>query len=79
MDNDRVFDDFYKWVAIEVECDYIIDSNKVTFINERGDKICKFYGKKKMVVHRLDETVRVYNNWTIMSFQRIVDIIKYRR
>jgi hypothetical protein len=78
MDNDRVFEDFYKWVAIEVECDYIIENNKVTFINENGDKICKFYGKNKMVVHRPNGKVRVYKNWTIMSFYKIVDVIAYR-
>ncbi len=76
MNNDRVFDDFYKWVAIEVECDYFIDSNKVTFINENGDKICKFYGKNKLVVHCLDGKVKVYKNWTIMNFNGIVSVIK---
>ena len=78
MDNDRVFDDFYKWVAIDVECDYIIENNKVTFINERGDKICKFYGKNKMIVHYPNSRVRVFKNWTIMSFQKIVAVIKNR-
>jgi len=76
MDNDRVFYDFYKWVAIEVECDFIVENNKVTFINENGDKICKFYGKIKMVVHYSDGEVMVYKNWTIMNFYQIVSAIK---
>ena len=80
MNNERVFDDFYKWVAIEVGCDYVIDSNKVTFTNENGDKICKFYGKNKMVMHYPNDKVKVYKNWTIMSFQQIVkNIMWYRK
>ena len=77
MDNDRVFDEFYEWVADKVNCEYIFDGNKVTFY-AAGEKICKFYGKRKMVVHRPNGTVRIYGDWTIMSFYKIVDVIKYR-
>ena len=78
MDNNRVFADFYKLVAIEVECDYIIENNKVTFTNENGDKKCKFYGKNKLVVYYLNGKVKVYKNWTIMNFYQIVSAIKMK-
>ena len=77
MDNERIFTDFYMWVAEKIGGNYVIEGNKVT-IKIGGEKICKFYGKKKFIVHLLDGKVKVYKNWTILSFQRIMGILKNR-
>ena len=81
MDNDRVFEDFYRWVAEMPQFKFDIgwDGNKVTLFD--GDKkICKFYGKRRMVIHSPYGNVKVLKDWTKMSFQEIVRMImKYRK
>ena len=81
MNNERVFEDFYRWVAKMPQFNFDIEwnGNNVAFFN--GDtKVCKFYGKRKMVIHNSHGNVKVLKNWTIMSFQEIVRMImKYRK
>ena len=80
MNNERVFDDFYRWIAEMPQFNFDIEwnDNEVAFFD--GDKkVCKFYGKRRMVIHSPYGNVKVFRDWTIMSFQEIVrNIMKYR-